>query len=92
MEEEECGRNAIKALNGTDLGGKKISVVESKNNEGPNIMKMKLSVKNIPKSVTASDIRGLFKKYGRVLEAEVFPNGNGSCVSNTTKMYYVGRT
>ena len=80
MEEEECGREAIKALNGTEIGGKKISVVESKNKEGPNIQMMKLSVKNIPRSVDANELRGLFKKYGRILEAEVFPNGNGSVV------------
>ena len=71
MEEAECGRRAIQALNKKDLGGKQISVCESKNLEGPNIATTRLAVKNLPFGTTPQRVRALFQKFGLVLECEV---------------------
>jgi len=81
MEEEECGRKAVAALNRKEIDGKAISVSVSKNLEPPNISTTKLLVKNIPVNLPAAGLRQLFQKFGLVLEAEIVKNGEGIVVS-----------
>ncbi|CAG7734400.1 unnamed protein product [Allacma fusca] len=71
MEDDCNGRQAIQELNGKDMDGNVLSVVQSKNIQGPKIPTMKLAVKNLPAGLAAGELRNLFTKYGYILEAEI---------------------
>lgn len=81
MEEEACGKLAVSMLNGRNVRGNTISVLQSNQSDlGPKIASTRLCVKNIPASLSAAGLRDLFKKYGLVLAAEI-TNETGIVVS-----------
>jgi len=58
-------------MDNKNIDDQSIAVCHSRNPEGPNIPVMKLQVRKVSESVTAHQLRGLFKKYGLVLKCDI---------------------
>ena len=76
-----CASSAIAHLNGYKLNGKvlKVSVARPPSED---IKNCKLYITNLPKTMSAAEVLGLFKKYGEIIECRLLQDTSaGSTVS-----------
>mmetsp|Transcript_8344 Transcript_8344/g.23960 ORF Transcript_8344/g.23960 Transcript_8344/m.23960 type:complete len:606 (-) Transcript_8344:1321-3138(-) len=76
FKKDESAAAALEALNGLDIGQKRLKVSVARPASG-DLRNNKLYVSYIPKSYTKDDVCRLFNRFGRILECRLLYHDNG---------------
>lgn len=71
MDDDNTGRAAIKALNGTMVNDLAMKVEAATSRRGPNTPTTKIFVGNLSETTKANEVRELFARYGSVVECDI---------------------
>jgi len=71
MDDDNNGRAAIKALNGTMVNDLAMKVEAATSRRGPNTPTTKIFVGNLSETTKANEVRELFGRYGTVVECDI---------------------
>lgn len=71
MDDDNNGRAAIKALNGTMVNDLAMKVEAATSRRGPNTPTTKIFVGNLSETTKANEVRELFARYGTVVECDI---------------------
>lgn len=71
MDDDNTGRAAIKALNGTMVNDLAMKVEAATSRRGPNTPTTKIFVGNLSETTKANEVRELFGRYGTVVECDI---------------------
>ncbi|XP_050431266.1 RNA-binding protein lark isoform X3 [Adelges cooleyi] len=71
MDDDNNGRAAIKALNGSIVNDLAMKVEAATSRRGPNTPTTKIFVGNLSESTKAPEVRELFARYGSVVECDI---------------------
>eukprot|EP00968_Pinguiococcus_pyrenoidosus_P017551 scaffold1748_cov258-Pinguiococcus_pyrenoidosus.AAC.3 len=78
FKKDDCAATALEALNGLDIGQKRLKVSIARPASGVwNLRNNKLYVSYIPKTYTKDDVCRLFNRFGRILECRVLYDEKG---------------
>lgn len=71
MDDDNTGRAAIKALNGSMVNDLAMKVEAATSRRGPNTPTTKIFVGNLSETTKANEVRELFARYGTVVECDI---------------------
>jgi len=87
MDDDNTGRAAIKALNGSMVNDLAMKVEAATSRRGPNTPTTKIFVGNLSETTKANEVRELFARYGSVVECDIVRT-YGFVVSVSKSNYY----